>query len=225
MTARIAAVSFMALVLLFLILPICIIVPLSFSSDSFLSFPPPGWSFRWYHALAVGVDYRAALVNSALIGLPVALLATLFGTLAAIALARGDLPGRRLLSSIMIAPVIIPEMVLAIGLYPIMVQLGIIGSYPAVILGQTTVCTPLVFITVTAALRGLCAKFRAGRNDPRRRTLGHVPAGDVPDDTPVGADRRNPRFHLFVRRTHPRDVPRQPGNAHDAAPAVGTIKL
>jgi ABC-type spermidine/putrescine transport system permease subunit II len=159
MTPRAAAIGFMVLILLFLILPICIIVPLSFSSDSFLSFPPPGWSFRWYETLAASVDYRAALTNSALIGVPVALLATLFGTLAAIALARGDLPGRRLLSAVMIAPVIIPEMVLAIGLYPIMVQLGIIGSYPAVILGQSIVCTPLVFITVTAALRGYAPSF------------------------------------------------------------------
>jgi ABC-type spermidine/putrescine transport system permease subunit II len=159
MTARRAAIAFTVLVLVFLVAPVTIIIPLSFSSDSFLSFPPPSYSLRWYAAFAGSLDYRQAIANSLLIAVPVALLSTVFGTLAAVAVERSDLRAKRLFAAITIAPAIIPEMVLAIGLYPIMVKLGLIGSYPAVILGQTVVCTPLVFIAVTAALRGYAPSY------------------------------------------------------------------
>ncbi len=151
---RYALVALTVLVLLYLFLPTLIIVPISFSRELFLVFPPPGYSLRWYHALADSIDYQSAVLNSLIIGVPVALLATVFGTLAAVPLVRGRIPAARGLSALMLAPVVLPQIVLAIGLYPIMVRLGLIGSYPAVLLGHTVVCTPLVFVTVSAALRG-----------------------------------------------------------------------
>jgi ABC-type spermidine/putrescine transport system permease subunit II len=159
MTSRRAAIAFTIVVLVFLIAPVTIIIPLSFSSDSFLSFPPPSYSVRWYRAFAGSLEYRQAIANSLIIGLPVAVISTILGTLAAIGVERSDLRIRRIFAAIMIAPAIIPEMVLAIGLYPIMVKIGLIGSYPSVILGQTVVCTPLVFIAVTAAMRGYAPTY------------------------------------------------------------------
>ena len=64
------AIRFVAvLVLIYLVLPTFVIVPLSFSSESFLSFPPPGWSLRWYEQLIAHQDYGIALANSLKIGL------------------------------------------------------------------------------------------------------------------------------------------------------------
>ena len=145
--------AFAGLVLVYLVLPTLVIVPLSFSSASFLSFPPPGFSLRWYEAFAASLDYRLAIANSLKIGLPAALLATVLGTLAALALVRGELRGRRVLGALVLAPLILPQIILAIGLFPVMARLGIIGSYPAILLGHTVVCMPLAFITVAAALR------------------------------------------------------------------------
>jgi ABC-type spermidine/putrescine transport system permease subunit II len=153
MAARWLAVAFATLVLMFLIVPTFIIVPISFSSDPFLSFPPPGLSLRWYQAFSGSLDYQQALLNSMLIGLPVALLSTILGTAAAVPVVRGDLPGRRLIAALLIAPLILPQIVLAIGMYPVMARLGLIGTYPAILLGHTVVCMPLVFITVSAALQ------------------------------------------------------------------------
>ena len=141
------------LVLIYLVLPTFVILPLSFSSKSFLSFPPPGWSLRWYEELATQQDYVIALMNSLKIGLPAAALATVLGTMAALSLSRGRLPGRDLMTIIVIAPLILPPIVLAIALFPIMVRLGLIGTYPAILFGHVVVSTPLVFITVAAALR------------------------------------------------------------------------
>ncbi len=157
--AGIGILAFAILILIYLVMPTLVIVPLSFSSETFLSFPPPGFSLRWYEAFAESLDYRMAILNSVLIGLPAAFLATVFGTLAAIALVRGDIPGRRLLAALMIAPLILPQIILAIGLFPIMVRLGIIGSYPGILFGHAVVCMPLVFITVAASLRSYAPTY------------------------------------------------------------------
>jgi len=134
---------FAALVLIYVVLPTFVIVPLSFSSESFLSFPPPGWSLRWYEQLAAQQDYIIALTNSLKIGFPSAALATVLGTMAALALVRGRLPGRDLMTITIIAPLILPPIVLAIALFPIMVRLGLIGTYPAILFGHVVVSMPL----------------------------------------------------------------------------------
>jgi ABC-type spermidine/putrescine transport system permease subunit II len=150
---------FAALVLIYVVLPTFVIVPLSFSSESFLSFPPPGWSLRWYEQLAAQQDYIIALTNSLKIGFPSAALATVLGTMAALALVRGRLPGRDLMTITIIAPLILPPIVLAIALFPIMVRLGLIGTYPAILFGHVVVSMPLVFITVAAALKSYSPSF------------------------------------------------------------------
>src|ERR1700728_4450253 len=87
--ARAGLLGFVVLTLLYLVLPTFVVLPLSFSNQSFLSFPPPGFSLRWYQAFADSLDYRLAIWNSAQIGVPVALFATISGTMAALALTRG----------------------------------------------------------------------------------------------------------------------------------------
>ncbi len=151
--------GFTGLVLLYLVLPTLVIVPLSFSSAAFLSFPPPGLSLRWYEAFLESGEYRLAIVNSLIIGIPAALLATVFGTLGALALVRGTLPFRRSLSALMIAPIILPQIVLAIGVFPLMVRLGLNGSHLGVLISHAVVCLPLVFVTVAAALRAYPPTF------------------------------------------------------------------
>ncbi len=147
------------IVLVYLVLPTLEIVPMSFSSGEFISFPPPGFSLRWYEAFANAADYKIAIYNSVRIGVPAALLATAFGTLAALALVRGRMPGRRLLSALMIAPMILPQIVLAIGLFPIMVKLGLNGSYAGILLAHAVVSMPFVFITVAASLRAYSPRY------------------------------------------------------------------
>ena len=151
---RLGFVAFAAATLLYLVLPTLIIVPLSFSSDSFLTFPPPGYSPKWYQAFFASTDFRTAIGNSAVIGVCAAALATMAGTLAALALARGEMPFRRTLSALMLAPLILPQIVLALGLFPVLARIGLIGTYPAIILAHGVVTMPLVFITVSAALSG-----------------------------------------------------------------------
>lgn len=150
---RVGLIAFVALTLAYLILPSLIILPLSFSSESFLSFPPPGYSLKWYQQLFATGAYGTAILNSLIIGLPSAALATAAGIMAAISITRGSYRFRGLLGAMILAPMILPQIVLALGLYPIMAKLGIVGSYPAVVIAHAVVTMPLVFITVSAALK------------------------------------------------------------------------
>jgi ABC-type spermidine/putrescine transport system permease subunit II len=156
---RALLLAFTCLACLYLILPTFVIVPLSFSNSLYLTFPPPGWSTQWYVALWNSPTYSVAFMHSVLIGLPAAGLAVIFGTMLALALVRGQVWGARSLTALAIAPFLLPQIILAIGLYSILAKLGLTASYIGVILGHAIVATPLVFITVSAALRSYDSTF------------------------------------------------------------------
>ena len=150
---RVALVAFTVLTLIYLVMPTFIIVPMSFSNKSYLSFPPPGWSLHWYEEMLARPDYPAALLNSFKVGVPVALLSAVLGTLAALGLVRGKPVGARPLTSFFLAPLMLPQIILAIGMYPVMAKLGIIGTTTGIVIAHTVVCIPLVYLTVAAALQ------------------------------------------------------------------------
>jgi ABC-type spermidine/putrescine transport system permease subunit II len=151
---RIALYGFTGIVLVYLILPQFIVIPLSFSDQSYLAFPPSGWSLKWYAHMAQNPSWSEAAINSLVIGIPTALLSTALGTPAALAVARGRLGMAGLISALVVAPMMLPHVILAIGLYPVMLKLGLLSSYSAAILGHTVIGLPLVFTTVSASLAG-----------------------------------------------------------------------
>jgi ABC-type spermidine/putrescine transport system permease subunit II len=142
------------LILLYLILPMLVVVPLSFSGQSYLSFPPQSWSLKWYGTMADNPLWLEATINSLLIGIPTALISVAFGTLAALGIVRGNIPRAGLISAAMVAPMMMPHVILAIGLYPVMLELGLLRTHVAAIIGHSVIGIPLVFITVSAAVTG-----------------------------------------------------------------------
>jgi len=151
--ARGAFGVFVMLCFAYLLLPSVIIVPMSFSSQSYLSFPPTGFSLRWYQGLAGNPAWRSAAANSFLIGIPAALIAAAFGTLGALAVERGALRWATAAVALIVAPMMLPHVILAIGLYPVMLELGLLGGYLGAIIGHAVIGLPLVFVSVSAVLR------------------------------------------------------------------------
>ena len=141
-----------AIVLFFLVAPILVIIPLSFNSGSYFSYPMEGFSLRWYAQAFGSPDWQRAFLNSMAIGAASTAIATSLGTLAAIGLARDSFPFRSLIMPILISPMIIPIVVVAAGFYLIFAPLGLVNSYPGVILAHAALGTPFVVITVTASL-------------------------------------------------------------------------
>ncbi len=152
---RIAERTLVALVLLFLVVPILAIVPLSFNGAIFLHYPLQGFSLRWYRAVLSSAQWGQAFANSLIVGGAATLLATLLGTLAALGLHRIRARWAALLAGFLIAPMIVPVVITALGLYLLLAQWGLTATYAGLILGHTLLATPFVFITVAAALKNL----------------------------------------------------------------------
>ncbi|WP_321796134.1 ABC transporter permease [Caballeronia sp. J97] len=141
-----------ALVLFFLVAPILAIIPLSFNAGSYFSYPLQGFSLRWYEQALTSADWQRALFNSVAIGAASTLIATGLGTLAALGLSRTQFPLRSIVMPIIVSPMIVPIVVVAAGFYLVFAPLGLVNSYPGVILAHAALGTPFVVITVTASL-------------------------------------------------------------------------
>jgi putative spermidine/putrescine transport system permease protein len=153
-TARIALAALSALVLIFLVAPIVIIVPLSFSSGSFFYYPLPGFSLRWYEDFFTSSFWLPSVWNSLLVGATATVIATLLGTLAALGLWRARFPGQGLLLALLISPMVVPVVIVAVGVYFAFAPLGLTDGYAGLILAHTALAAPFVVITVLAALSG-----------------------------------------------------------------------
>jgi len=143
-----------ALVLLYLVFPILVVIPLSFSAGTYLSFPPPGFSLRWYANFFGRMDWLDAASLSLWVGAAVMLLATALGAPAALALVRSDFRGKNFLTGFIISPLIAPVIIVAIGIYFFYARLGLVGNPVALVIAHTALAVPFVVINVSATLQG-----------------------------------------------------------------------
>lgn len=102
-------------VLGFLLLPVVVIVPLSFSDSSFLVYPMPGRSLKWYRLVFESDEGARAARISFIVAPAATLVATALGTLAALGLSRTDFVFKGLLMSVLIAPMVVPIVVGGVG--------------------------------------------------------------------------------------------------------------
>ncbi|WP_207485511.1 ABC transporter permease [Arenibaculum pallidiluteum] len=143
-----------ALVLFFLMAPILAILPLSFSSGSYLTYPLPGLSLRWYEEFFTAPRWTSALRNSVIIGIASTVLATVLGSLAAFGLARWRSRLKPIVLAVVLSPMIVPVVITAVGLYFFFAPLGLTASHAGLILAHTALAAPFVVITVSATLQG-----------------------------------------------------------------------
>jgi putative spermidine/putrescine transport system permease protein len=152
--ARWALWTFAGAVLVFLIAPIGVIVPLSFSAGSFLHFPLPGLSLRWYEDFFTSELWLPALKNSLIVGTGATLIATVLGTLAAVGFWRARFPGRRLLFAVLLSPLVVPVVIVAVGVYFAFARAGLTDGYLGLMLAHAALGSPFVLVTVLSTLSG-----------------------------------------------------------------------
>ena len=143
---------FTALVLLFLISPILTVIPLSFNSEPYFSYPMPGLSLKWYQDFFGNDRWYGSLTLSLELAVCVTLLSTVLGTMAALGLSRQDLPYRPLILSMLILPMIVPVIITAVAVFMFYGYFGLIGTFLGLVLAHTVLATPFVVITVTSTL-------------------------------------------------------------------------
>ncbi|MQX35203.1 ABC transporter permease [Roseospira navarrensis] len=149
------------LILFFLIMPILVIVPLSFNAEPYftftkgmLAFDSEAYSLRWYRDIIENEQWLHSMKNSFIVGICATILATALGTLAALGLSRAHMPARNLFMGILISPMIVPLIITAAGMYFFYSDVGLAQTLPGIILAHTALGTPFVVITVTATLSG-----------------------------------------------------------------------
>jgi putative spermidine/putrescine transport system permease protein len=145
---------FCTLVALWLIAPSLIVIPLSFTDKPSFNFPPTGWSMRWYQTFFQDLSWSGALFASFRVGLLVVVVATTSGTAAAMALTRSKFRGQKAVRAVLLAPMIAPVIVVAIGLYALFLRAHLLGTTFGFVIAHSVLALPFVLIPVTASLQG-----------------------------------------------------------------------
>lgn len=144
-----------SLILLFLIMPTFIVIPISFSANAYMRFPPDAFSLQWYKAFFTSIEWLRAAWASFRVGALTVVFSLLLGVPAAWVLVRQNVPGRKVINALIMWPLAAPVIVLALGLYGILLSLGILNTVFGLAAGHTVLGVPFVIITFSASLRGL----------------------------------------------------------------------
>ncbi len=161
----------------FLALPALFIIPVSFTEEGFLGWPPKGFSLKWYQALVDSPVWINAALRSFVVAILSSSLGMLLGVPAAFMLARSSFAGKGAVFAFLVSPIIIPNIFIAVGLFFLYSRLGMTGTTAGLVLGHTVLAIPYVVITVLAVVKGYdqrldMAAWTLGAN--RRQTLTRV---------------------------------------------------
>jgi putative spermidine/putrescine transport system permease protein len=150
---HIALRAFTGLVIAFLVLPVLVIVPLSFTSGTVLTLPTPGWSLRWYQDFLSSDRWLLATENSFIVGAATALISTALGTMAAIGLFLGRFRIQGALMAMLCAPLVVPAVITGVALYFAFARIGLNATLGGLVVAHSLLALPFVVITVGASLK------------------------------------------------------------------------
>ena len=157
-------------VLIFLLSPIAIVVVFALNPTPYIQFPPVGISLRWFEKFFAARDFMHALLFSLEVAVLTTIAATLMGASAAIAVARGNLPGARLLLAIMLSPLMLPAILTGLALFQAYVLLDVGRPMWGLVAGHTLVTIPYVVRTTLAVLHNFDIRL-----EEAARNLGATP--------------------------------------------------
>lgn len=146
-------VALVVLAFIYLLLPIVVIVVAPLGDTGYLAFPPQGLTLHWYEVALSDGRYLDGLYRSIIIGLMASLISTSIGVLSSYALTRFSFPGRGLLETIFLSPLILPTLVLAVALSLLFTRLAVPASIGRLVGAHVVVCTPYVIRVSLPVLR------------------------------------------------------------------------
>ncbi len=144
-----------AIALILLAAPTLIVVIVSFTSGLSLRFPPPGYSLRWYYALAEAWQLHFAAGNSLVVACLSTGISLLLGVSAALAIGRSRRPVARVLDQVFLSPLILPGLAFGLASLIFFTAIGLPVSPATLVLGHTVICVPYVVRNTIAALAQL----------------------------------------------------------------------
>ena len=139
---------------LFLHAPLVALVVFSFN-DSKFSATWTGFTLEWYRRLLERDDILDGLRRSLMVGAIATVVATTFGTLLALALARHRMRGRQVVESLLYLPLVTPEIIVGISLLSLFVLAGIPLGLTSIVIAHVAFCISFVAVVVGARLKGM----------------------------------------------------------------------
>jgi putative spermidine/putrescine transport system permease protein len=136
----------------FLMAPLIIVIPMSFSDSTLMQFPPPRFSLRWYRAYFGNRTWIDASIVSFKAGILVAFISTVLGTATALGLARRTFPGSAALRAIILSPLVVPVIIFAVGVYYVYSLLHLNGTLLGLVIGHVALTYPYAVVVISASL-------------------------------------------------------------------------
>lgn len=149
---RVLGIAAVTAVIGALIAPVLVTVIVSFSGDGFFAFPPESWGLRQYREVFDDPTWLPAVRSSLQVAVPVALISALLSVPTAFALHRSRLPGRHAIYAAGLTGIVVPISAFAIALYGAFSEIGLHGTYVALVLGTLTFAMPIMLMVVAATL-------------------------------------------------------------------------
>jgi putative spermidine/putrescine transport system permease protein len=139
-------------VLAFILSPLVFVFVNSFNGSAFNSFPPDGFSLRWYQFVLGYAPFREGMSNSLLIATGSTLLAVPAGMLAALAIVRGRVRARAAVSAFFLSPLVIPRVAIGIAVFMLLIRLRLLGTTGSLVLVHAMLSLPFAIVLLTASL-------------------------------------------------------------------------
>jgi ABC-type Fe3+/spermidine/putrescine transport system ATPase subunit/ABC-type spermidine/putrescine transport system permease subunit II len=143
------------IVLFFIMAPVLVLVPISFSAENAFVFPPTDFSLAWYDVLVEDPRWSSAAILSLKVATVATILSILIGVPAAIGMSRMSARYGRLVKLLFVAPMVVPVMVIGVAFYVLYAKVGLLGSFLSIAVAHTILIMPFVVIPVMARLLSL----------------------------------------------------------------------
>lgn len=140
---------YLTFIAIYILLPLLVLFPVSFSSADVLIFPPPGYSLRWFEKILGSPEWVAAGLTSLRIGAATCLLSFVLATLTVLGLGR-DSRLQGIAEAFVQAPLTVPAVVFALGAYLMFSRVGLVDTEVGIIIAHTVLIFPIVYLVASA---------------------------------------------------------------------------
>jgi putative spermidine/putrescine transport system permease protein len=152
---RIVGSVWVAAILAFLLLPSVVVTLAAFNGRAILSFPPESWSWRWFVKAIAYEDFQAGFRNGLIVTAWASSIALLTGAAFAFAIERYEFPGKRLLETILVSPLVVPHFTIGLGFLILAARLKLGRGYGVIVACHIVLVLPFVLRSVYVSLRNL----------------------------------------------------------------------
>nr|WP_272508960.1 ABC transporter permease [Clostridium ganghwense] len=143
---------FVILIYIFLFAPLVIIVTTAFGPDTYITFPPKGFSIKWFSNIFNSEMFMRTFKTSIQISVLATIVALILGIPAAYALSRYEFKGKAILKNIFFSPIIVPGIVFGFSLFNFIIIKLKLPIFASLIIGHTVIIIPYIIRVIASSL-------------------------------------------------------------------------